>query len=43
MEKAIEKSLSVLHNEAIQKAVAAEKPTRKTTKWLQFSQSSRPQ
>ena len=39
MEKAIEKFLCVLHDEAIHKAVVTEKPAWKTARWLHFSQS----
>ena len=39
----MEKSLCVLHDEAIRKAVSAEKPARKFAKLLQFLQSVRPQ
>ena len=37
VEKAIEKSSHVLHDEAIQKAISAAKPAGKRAKWLHFS------
>ena len=40
--EAMEKSSHILHNEAIRKAVSAEKPTCKSSKKLHFSQSTRP-
>ena len=43
VEKTIKKFSLVVHNEAIRKAVSGEKPARKATKRLHFSQSSRPQ
>ena len=43
LEKAVEKSLKVLHNEAICKAVSADKPQQKSSKKLHFSQPSRQQ
>ena len=43
LERTVEKSSRVLHDEAIGKAVTVDKPARKLTKKLQFSQSSHQQ
>ena len=43
LEKAVEKSSWVLHDEDIPKAVSADKPPRTSVKKLHFSQSSRQQ